>query len=290
VKMRDYLRVGSLEEAYEALALSPKNVLLAGTTALKYAGRIIETGIDISGLGLDYIAAGPGLAGAPSGASDGALEDLKGSLSRALRIGATTSLRRVETDESCVTACAGALSSAVGRVGGVQLRNLATLGGAVASRWPMSDTLAVLLALDGRLHFHRAGWQSLESYLSSPAERDILTEILIPHTSRTCAWEAQRLSYTDFPILTVSAAQGAASDGEGRSGARIAVGGRPGRATLAKKAMEAWDAGAEADEIGRVAAQELDFGDDARASGNYRREICAVLVERALLAVRGASR
>lgn len=274
MRIGEYFRPRDLREAFEALNQSPRNAAIAGMTALKYAGRDIGTAVDLAPLGLDHI------------------KEENGELS----IGAMTNLRTIETSALCLRVGSGALSAAVGRIGGVQLRNLATLGGAVASRWPVSDTLAMLLALGAELRFHRAGRLSLEAYLAAPIKQDILTDIVVPAQGRSCAQEAVRRSYTDFPLLTVAVALtegplGATAPATGAAPgsllqdtttARIVVGARPGGAAFAPKAMEAWTAGADIAEVGRVAASEIAFGDDARASAQYRREVCPVLVARAM--------
>lgn len=251
--IREYARADSVEAAYDLLVASPDNAVIAGLTALKLAGRNIGVAVDLAGLGLDYIQAEGG----------------------SLTIGASTSLRSVELAEPCVRACSGILAKAVGRIGGVQLRNHATLGGAVISRWSISDTMAALLAVDAALVFHRAGEVSMQAFLEDPVRRDILTEIRVPDTLLLCAQEAERISYLDFPLLTVAVAA------RGRE-ARIVVGARPGPAVLAIKAMRAFSGGASARDAGAIASEELDFADDQRASAWYRKKLCAVLVERSL--------
>jgi CO/xanthine dehydrogenase FAD-binding subunit len=253
MNIREYLRPDSLEDAYELVSRSPGNVAIGGLTAIKLRGEDIETAVDLSSLGLDYIREESGQ----------------------VHIGAMTSLRSIERSEACGRACSGILAKAVGRIGGVQLRNHATLGGAVVSLWSSSDTLSALLAVDAELSFYRAGKLSMESFLERPVHGDILTEISIPDPGPRCAQEATRISYQDAPLLTV------AVSARGRE-ARIAVGARPSRAVLAKGAMRSFATGRSPRETGQVAGEELEFGDDFRASAWYRKDICAVLVERAL--------
>lgn len=254
--IKSYSRPDSLAEAYASLTSSAGNAVIAGLTSVKMGMGTIETAVDLSGLGLDYIR------------EDGGL----------LRIGAMASLRKVELSEACGRACSGILREAVGHIGGVQLRSHATLGGAVMSLWSSSDTLAALLALDAGLLFHRAGAMGIEAFLDAPLRGDILTEISIPDLSLRCAREALRISCQDIPILTVAVA---ARGGQ----ARIAVGARPRRAALARAAMRAFAQGATPAACGAAAALELEFGGDARGSAGYRRELCAVLVERCLAEV-----
>ncbi|HDQ14319.1 MAG TPA: molybdopterin dehydrogenase, partial [Sediminispirochaeta sp.] len=71
---------------------------------------------------------------------------------------------------------------------------------------------------------------------------------------------------------------------------RVAVGARPGRARLSESAAEILGSSDSVDEgladrAGSAASEELKFGADLRGDAEYRREICRVLVKRALMEV-----
>jgi CO/xanthine dehydrogenase FAD-binding subunit len=256
MRIREYVRPSSLAEASAILRRSEENRIIGGLTALKLANTSIGTAIDLSSLGLDYVRNEGGR----------------------LRIGAYASLRSVELSPLCRASASGLLSRAAGRVGGVQLRSHVTLGGSVSSRWAISEFLAALLALDAELSFFGAGRLGLGAYLEKPVRADILTEVSFAALPCRGSLRSARISYLDYPLLTAAVAVG-----EGRpDGARVVVGARPARPRLAEGAMRAFEAGASPRECGEVASGELDFGDDARASAEYRRRVCAKLVERAL--------
>jgi CO/xanthine dehydrogenase FAD-binding subunit len=256
VRIREYLRPSSLEEASALLRGSEDNRIVGGLTALKLANASIGTAIDLSDLGLDYVRSEGGR----------------------LRLGAYASLRSVELSPLCRASASGILARAAGRVGGVQLRSQVTLGGAVSSRWAISEILAALLALDAELSFFGAGRVGLGAYLEKPVLADILVEVSFADLPRRGSLRSARISYLDYPLLAVAVAVG-----EGRpGGARIVSGARPARSRLAEGAMRAFEAGADPRECGEIASGELDFGDDARASAEYRRRVCAKLAERAL--------
>ena len=54
IKIKDYVRVGSLEEAYE-LNQKRSACILGGMLWTKMGQRPVQTAIDLSGLGLDWI-------------------------------------------------------------------------------------------------------------------------------------------------------------------------------------------------------------------------------------------
>jgi carbon-monoxide dehydrogenase medium subunit len=79
-------------------------------------------------------------------------------------------------------------------------------------------------------------------------------------------------------------------DGECRS-ARVVLGGvadTPLRIPEAERALEGADASREAfEEAGRVAAKEIDPPSDIHGSAEYRRDLSAVLIRRALMEAAG---
>ena len=134
--IQEYARPSSVEEAYALLSRSSDNAVIGGLTAIKLVGRDIGVAIDLSDLGFDYIK------------EDGG----------SLRIGATSSLRSVELSGPLRSRLLG---HARGRPSpasaecscGTTLRSAAR----VLSTWPISDTVAALLAIDAELAFYRAG-------------------------------------------------------------------------------------------------------------------------------------
>lgn len=248
---KEYVCPSTLEEAYEILRSHPGSVLLGGCTLLCRNTRTSPLGIDLGGLGLNQIT--------KTGTD--------------LILGASVSLREMET--SCGDLFDGALCRAVSSLGGIPLRNVITVGGTVASRFGTSDLLTVLLALDTRLQFYHSGLYTLEEYLDMPPLRDILTEIHIPLGCSRIAFQSMRNACTDYALLNVAAADTAC-------GLRIAVGARPMAAALSEAAADCVRRGGTPAQAAEAAAAELKFADNHRAGGAYRRELCRVLVERAL--------
>ncbi len=255
----------SLDEAYEILQATPDSVILGGCGYLRLADRKIGKAIDLTGLGLDTIA------------DDG----------ETLRIGAMVTLRSLETDPLAAIPFHAVLPRAVRDIVGIQLRSCVTVGGTVAGRYPFSDPICAFLALDAEVELHKSGRLPLAAFLEEKPARDILTAVVLPkcNGNRLAAFDAIRKTRTDYAVLNVAVSK--AGDEY-----RVAVGSRPGRAVLVPEAAEFLHTNGlnedSAAEAGRICAEVLQFGDNPRGSARYRREICSVLIKRALQEVRHA--
>lgn len=253
----------STSEAAEIYQNNLESVVLGGCGYLRLGSRRIATAIDLSKLGLDTI-------------------HEKGSH---IEIGAMTTLRSLETSTVLQNHAGGVLARAVENIVGVQLRNCVTLGGSVAGRYPFSDPITALLALDAKVHFQNSGLLPLQDYLAGKGLRDILVSIQLPKDGRKAAFTSVRKSKTDYAVLNCAVA-------EVHKTFRVVVGSRPSRgahATEAEAFLEENGLSPEmASRAGKLAAEQLQFGDNPRGSRAYREKICPVLVQRALLEVHNA--
>ena len=123
--IREYKRAESLEEAWQLNQKRPNRVL-GGMIWLKMENINVGTAIDLSGLGLDTI----------EETDDG------------FSIGAMVTLRQLELNPGLAAYTDGAVRESVRHIVGVQLRNLATVGGSIYSRFGFSDVLTMFLALN----------------------------------------------------------------------------------------------------------------------------------------------
>lgn len=254
-----YVRPQSLEEAYE-LCQKKNNVVLGGMLWLKMHKRQVGTAIDLCDLGLDKI------------------EETEGEY----RIGAMVPLRALEMHEGLAKLTQGAMEEAVRHIVGVQFRNCATLGGSLWGRFGFSDVLTLFLALDARVKLHHAGEMELSDFAQLPrTTRDILVEVIVPKTAVRVSYQSQRNVSTDFPVLAVALAE---RDGK----YTCAVGARPMPAVVFADDKGLLQPGI-TEETARAFAEDIAsravFGSNTRASADYRREICKVLVRRAALAL-----
>ncbi len=132
--IREYKKAESLEEAY-TLNQKKSNRVIGGMIWLKMETLNVGTAIDLSGLGLDTIE----------------------ETDTEFRIGAMASLRALELHEGLAAYTNGAMRESVRHIVGVQLRNLATVGGSLYSRFGFSDVLTMFLVLDARVELYKGG-------------------------------------------------------------------------------------------------------------------------------------
>lgn len=252
--IREYKQAESLEEAWQ-LNQKKANRVLGGMIWLKMENINVGTAIDLSGLGLDTI------------------EETEDSFS----IGAMVTLRQLEEHPGLAAYTHGAVREALRHIVGVQLRNLATVGGSIYSRFGFSDVLTLFLAMDCSVELYKGGIVPLQEYAERPYDRDILVRLIVKKTAAEYLYQSVRNSQTDIPVLTCAAAR--LADGS----YRIAIGARPLKAVRfdlpVRQAPAAELAQAMADEV----KQQIVTGANMRGSAEYRRHLSGVLTKRAVL-------
>lgn len=251
----------TLDQAYELLMSKKNNTVLGGCAFLKMSSKRIATGIDLSELQLNTIKE-----------QDGVIE-----------IGAMTTFRDIETSALLKQAFRGILPIAVSPIIGVQFRNVVTLGASVYSKYGFSDILTALLALETEVERYHGGRMPLDTFLSQPVEKDILTRIFIKNEDRDASYQSMRNSASDYPILNVAVSRR-------NDQWRVAVGARPVKAEIARKASEFLSekdlSKPETIEgAASLATDELSFGTNLRGTAEYRKALCKVLVKRGITEV-----
>lgn len=154
--IREYKRAESLEEAWQLNQKKP-NRILGGMIWLKMETINVGTAIDLSGLGLDTI------------------EETEDCFS----IGAMVTLRQLEQHPGLAAYTHGAMRETVRHIVGVQLRNLATVGGSIYSRFGFSDVLTMFLAMDCDVELYKGGILPLQEYAQRPYDRDVLVRLIV---------------------------------------------------------------------------------------------------------------
>jgi carbon-monoxide dehydrogenase medium subunit len=214
----------------------------------------------------------------------------------ALRIGALTTLRDISASP-LVAEHVPVLAEACGLVANVRVRNAATIGGNVCEADYASDPPGVLVALDARVRTRRAGITRevavadliTDFYENSLEPDELVSDVLVPipppETQGVYLKYITR-SAEDRPCLGVTAL--VRVSGSRIADCRIAVGavaGRPLRLPDAEGSARGHHPSEELfAQIGERYSQAVDPVADVRGSAEYRKEMVAVFVRRALQA------
>ena len=255
MKVNEYYRASSLEDAYQKLQASPKNAIVAGGLWMKKMGQSYDSLIDLSKLGLDKI----------SETKDEVI------------VGSMVSQRDFEDSKIVSFLYAGAPAFAVREVMGVNFRNLATIGGSIMGRYPFSDVITGLLPYDVELEFYPAQKMSLEEYLNYKGKLNaILVAVHIKKVEGKGFFKKVKTTALDFPIVNIAVAKV-------NKEYRVVVGARPMVAARSYKAMEYLNnGGKDFAKAAELAVEELSFMDNKDASKEYRVDLAKVYVRRGL--------
>lgn len=273
---------GSLAEALELAArLGPQARFIAGGTDLVIQmrrGRLApEHLIDI-----------------------GALTDLAGITigNGHCRLGALAAFRSIERHPD-LQGPLRALIEAAAVIGGVQVRNAATVGGNLVNASPAADFVVPLLALDAQVELASTAGerhQPLDGFITGPGRTalrpgELLSAVVFarpPEGVSTAFLKAGRRKAMEISVVCVAAALGIDPATRRCTQARLAVGAAGPRAWRARTAEDLLTQGEAGPELwraaGELAARDASPITDVRASADYRRDMVAVLAERALAA------
>lgn len=255
MRVNEYYRASSLEDAYQKLQVSPKNAIVAGGLWMKKMGQSYDSLIDLSKLGLDKI----------SETKDEVI------------VGSMVTQRDFEDSKIVSFLFAGAPAFAVREVMGVNFRNLATIGGSIIGRYPFSDVITGLLPYDVELEFYPAQKMSLEEYLNYKGKLNaILVAIHIKKSEGKGYFKKVKTTALDFPIVNIAVAKV-------NKEYRVVVGARPMVAARSYRAMEYLNnGGKDFAKAAELAVEELSFMDNKDASKEYRVDLAKVYVRRGL--------
>jgi len=264
-----------MEEALSFLKESPgeATVVAGGTDILVTKSGDIDALVDISRLPLSYIDVGD-----------------------ALRIGATTSFSKVLESSHLLEGPLQIILEAAREIGHINLRHLATVGGNLCNAVPSADSAIPLMALDAMAVISGAGGErrvKLENFFVSVRETvlgkgEILKEIVVPSQPRLTGASFKKIGRTNVDIALVNVAVRLTLGKEGMcEDARVVLGAVAPTPIRARKAEETLIGSRPSEELfgdaADVASSESKPISDVRATAEYRREMCGVLVRRALM-------
>ncbi|MFQ5857244.1 MAG: FAD binding domain-containing protein [Anaerolineae bacterium] len=274
----EYLAPSTVDEALALLSREGAKPLAGGTDLLIYmrAGIAVPKYlVDLTSLGLRYVREEAGV----------------------IKIGAMTTFAEL-LDSEVVRRGLPCLAEAIAQIGGVQCRNMATIGGNLCSAVPSADSAPPLLVRDARATIAGHNGErvlALEHFFAGPKKTDlkadeILVEIqvpVLPPRTGTSFLKLGRRKALTLAIVNAAALLSLDADGRTIESARIALGAvapTPLRARQAESILMGRGISASLiDEAAAAAADETQPISDLRATATYRRAVSRVLVKRALL-------
>lgn len=212
----------------------------------------------------------------------------------ALVIGALVTHRDIETSD-LLAARLPVLCELERDVANIRVRNMATVGGNIASGEPLTDLPCVFLALDASVRVaNTSGGRTLpleevfvDYYETRLQEDEVLTHVVVPGLPPHSAVEYIRFSSSsvvDKPCIGVAVRLSVDPDGGACRDVRIGLGcvaPTPMRARKAEAVLEGRRLDPEnLREAARRAAEECSPLSDLRGSERYKREMVAALVRR----------
>jgi len=273
---RDFKRPKDLREASWLLSSYERRakVIAGGTELLVHKPLDVDCLVDVARLGLDYIR-----------------EDNDG-----IYIGAGTTLDVIESSPLLASGPFKALVGATTLLATPTIRNTATIGGNICNASPAVDLPPVLMVLDATLKL-----TGLKGSREIPVadffegvkktvlkEDELLEEIHIPGPPKGTGASFQKMRHhqTSIDIAIVNAAARLTIESGVCKVAKVAMGSVAATPMYSKKAEELLtgnkiDSGL-IKKAADAASQEAKPIDDIRGSAGYRKQMVAVLVERAL--------
>ena len=267
LRIHEYHRPQTLQEALKLLQRGQTTVPLAGGTDLVPSrAPHVQAVVDLQGIGLDQLT------------MDGSH----------IHIGAMVSLQRlIESSEA-----GEFLAKSAQLEGPITYRNAATVGGTIAARDALSHLLIALLVLDTEVHLRLPdpATVSLNRILDAPSkflDGGLIIGITAISAAGAPGTAMARVACTPRDKPIVAAAVRLMREGDRCGGARIALAG------VADRPIRVYDVedqlkGQPFDKVLVSVAvagvvRNLNPPSDFRGSGEYRREMAAVLTQRALL-------
>jgi carbon-monoxide dehydrogenase medium subunit len=216
-----------------------------------------------------------------------------------LAIGAMTPLAVLERSEA-VHKHAPVITKTLHTLSNIRVRNVATVGGALAHADPHMDLPPVLIALGARVVVQgKSGERTIPVadlfagyYETVLAKDELIASLIVPaQAGRSAAYlKVTTRAVHDWPAVGIAVS--IAADGKAIKDASIVLSAateKPARLAGAEKAAQGAADEAAFRRAGEAAAEEAELLTDAQGSAAYKKELVRVYVARALRAALGAA-
>ncbi|NIM20114.1 MAG: xanthine dehydrogenase family protein subunit M [Candidatus Latescibacteria bacterium] len=278
----DYYKPTSLDEAWKLKKLIPGSRFIAGGTDIlvKIKNREVSPPALISLRSISE------LTGIQSG--------------NVTRIGAMTTISEL-IQHRALAVKYPVLVEAAGRLGSVQIRNVATVGGNLCNCSPCADTALPLLVLEARVLLQSPGKERevpLNEFFVGPGESciaagEILTAILLDRPAPDAQATSLKKGRVKMDLAIASVAALLEMDGKNCKKARLAAGSVAPVPLRLYQVEELLENGpitkAKLAEAQKLAVKSISPITDVRSTDNYRRQIVSVYVKRCLEKLMGGN-
>ncbi len=187
--LKNYYYPSSIEEALSLLTKESTEIIAGGSHLITAKSQSTNNLVDISRIGLNYIKK----------------ED------EIVRIGSTTTITDILESPITKEIGNGILTKACQLIADTPLRNVITLGGNIARRYPWAGLPVVLLVLDAEIVIKEQGGKSQtitasQLFESRKVRKDeIITEVIFPvKHGWFCRYEKFALTTVDYSWLTMA--------------------------------------------------------------------------------------
>lgn len=270
-----FLRPATAAEAVRRRADSGGQFLAGGTELGLLGYRPEQTLISLRDLELDFIRE-------------------QGS---AVTLGATVTLQQLADSEQLGQWGLQLLRDCAAAVSNRSVRNVATVGGNIGSRWSCSDLIPALLVLDAAVTLVGSGGETeipLGDYLSAPPPGALITGVRVPRPGSDLRLSRRRFSRSANDLALINVALGLRLDGQAVAEARLAIGGVADqvlRVTAAEQALAGVklgdERGAVAERFAEAVRTSVSPVTDLRGSADFKTHLAAELSRQALVAALG---
>ncbi len=255
----EFLKPKSLEEAYSIYNSEGKNQIVGGGAWLKLTLKQADKLISLDDLGLNSII----------------------QTDKSVEIGAMSTLRSIEISEEVKSLYEGILSQACHKIMGINVRNLATIGGSIMGRLSFSDLYPALLVMKAKLVFYKSGEISFSEFLNNPKrDKDILLKVVIDKEEAKGFYKKVALTALDFAVMNMAISKT-------KEGFQISIGATPSMAALAIdtiKYLNGCEAITEVEikKANEILLNEIHISDNIRGSKEYRTELVKTYLARGI--------
>jgi len=275
----EYYKPDTLERAWEFKLTKSESMFVAGATDVfvKIKNGVIKPSALISLLGIESLR-GVSITDDESG----------------IEIGGTTTIREIQSSPA-ITSKYPVLSEAISKLGSVQVRNIATIGGNLCNASPCADTAPPLIVLGAKLKLESPSGKRempVEEFFKGPGEtsatsQEILTKIFLPPPVLNAKFAFYKKGRVKMDLAIASLAVLMELDGDICKTIKIAAG-SVAPVPLRLKNVEKFIEGKKItqdviEHAGVMASKEVAPITDIRAGEQYRRKLIETFLKRFLM-------